>query len=148
MLIIKLSAPLGNYANDAPPTTYISQKVWLKVITYTVANKTRLPNECFWKRLSKREKVEVFKHSVKYSGRYICSCDVHFLQRSLSKRETENLRMGNSLFVEKWDHTEVYKKKTVEIEEIRECWAFLVQLERTRPPHRRGGLLRGKFWSS
>lgn len=35
MLIIKLSAPLGNYGNDAPLTTYIPQDVWLKVIRHS-----------------------------------------------------------------------------------------------------------------
>lgn len=32
MVIIKLSAPLGNYANDAPPTAHIPQNIRLKVM--------------------------------------------------------------------------------------------------------------------
>lgn len=67
MLIIKLGAPLGNYANDVPQTTYISGNIWLEVNLYRAASKARLHTKC----LGTVREEEALSEGIMYFGMWL-----------------------------------------------------------------------------
>lgn len=109
MLIIKLSAPLGNYANDAP-TTYISRKRtfglrWSRTQQQLQHNS---PTKSFCRRLRKRRKKkkeeerEVFKDSGKHFVRPVIANLILFSLKGckeawqiLNEREEMKRRWSN-----------------------------------------------------